>query len=148
LDNKGYWGLVEQCWNNYFKLYPDDSSRRQFIELLCFALEPNWRIAPRSVMRTRWQQMTQRVFQARGLLSKGAFWEGIRERSLTKHPSPLVRFFGRSFHFNTDSCDVFLTLYAFKRPESAAVKKPHDVEHMERALQPKGDDEESSSADE
>jgi hypothetical protein len=99
-------------------------------------------------MRTRWQQMMQRVFQARGLSSGRAFWEGVRERSVTKHPSTLIRFYGRSIHFNTDPCDVFLTLYAFKRPESAAVKKPQDVVYMEKVLQPQGDEEKLSSADE
>ncbi len=148
LDNKGFWRPVQQRWDNYLMLFPDNDARKSLIEFLCVALQPDWRIAPRSVMRTRWQQMMQRVFAARGLFPERAFWESHPEHSVSKHASPLVRFFCRSFDLHTDPCDVFMALYAFKRPESASLKKPHDVEYIEKALQPQGKEEEPSSADE
>jgi hypothetical protein len=138
IDTKRYWSLVEQCWNKYFSLYVDDSSRQQFFKLLCFCVEPNWRIAPRSVMRTRWQMMFDRYLRAHGFVSERAFWEGYPEEK-SSHPSLLVRFVCRSSRAHTDMCDVFLALYVFKRPESAGIEKPHDVDYLQRALSTKAD---------
>jgi len=42
-------------------------------------------------------------------------------------------------------CDVFLALYVFKRPESAGIEKPHDVDYLQRALSTKADGETDSS---
>jgi hypothetical protein len=141
LDNKNYWKAAENCWNNYLSLYKDDNQRRQIIELLCAVTEPNWsmRITPRDVMRTRWQQMFKRVLYARGVFQERAFWD--YRRSAVNHPSLLVRVFCRSEYLSTKPDDVFLTMYIFKRPESAGIKKPHDVDYLERALKPKEDDE-------
>jgi len=144
LDTKRYWSLVEQCWNKYFLLYADDGSRNQFFKLLCICVEPNWRIAPRSVMRTRWEQMFDRFLRARGFVSERAFWEGYAEEE-PSHPSLLVRFVCRSSRAHTDMCDVFLALYVFKRPESAGIEKPHDVDYLQRALSTKADGETDSS---
>ncbi|PYJ61824.1 MAG: hypothetical protein DME24_05660 [Verrucomicrobia bacterium] len=145
LDNKNFWKQAERCWNNYFDLYEDDKRKRQFIELLCAVVEPDWRITPRSVMRTRWQQMFGRVVHARGIFQVRAFWDD--RRSAVNHHSLLVRVFCRSEHFFTEAHDVFLTLHIFKRPESAGVEKPHDVEYLERALQPETDDENDLSSE-
>lgn len=139
LDNKDFWKLAEQCWNNYFGLFKDEQRRRQIIELLCAVVEPDWRITPRSVMRTRWQQMFGRVLRARGIFRARAFWDD--RRTAVNHPSLLVRVFCRSEDLFTEAHDVFLTVYVFKRPESAGVQKPHDVESLERDLQPEADDE-------
>ena len=146
LDAKQYWNLVEQCWNKYFLSFVDDRSRRQIFELLCFCVEPNLRIASRSVMRTRWQQIASRFLRSRGLISETAFWEE-HPREKTNHPSLLVRFICRSSRAHTDMCDVFLALYVFKRPESAGMKKPHDVDYLERALSTKDDDKTDSSSE-
>lgn len=143
LDNTNSWKLVARCWDNYFGLYQDNTRRRQFIELLCAAVEPDWRITPRSVMRTRWQQMFKRVLYSRGIFQEKAFWEP--RRSTVKHTSRLVRVFCRSEHMSSKPDDVFLTLYIFKRPESAGVKKPHDVEYLERALEPEENNESDQS---
>jgi hypothetical protein len=140
LETKRYWSLVEQCWNKYFSLYVDDGSKEQFFKLLCFCVEPNWRLAPRSIMRTRWQQMFDRYLRAHGFVSERALWEGYPEKK-SSHPSLLVRFVCRSSRAHTDMCDVFLALYVFKRPESAGIEKPHDVDYLQRALSTKADDE-------
>jgi hypothetical protein len=124
---------------------PNDNRRRQIIELLRDATEPNWnmRITPRDVMRTRWQQMFRRVLYARGIFQERAFWD--YHRSTVKHPSLLVRVFCRSEDLFTDTHDVFLALYIFKRPESAGIKKPHDVDDLERALAPERESEDDQS---
>lgn len=139
LDNKNFWEQVVQCWDKYFSLCADDGARQHFIKLLCIAIEPTWRIGPRTIMRTRWQQMFERALYSRGFVSEAPFWGGYPDDT-PKHPSPLVRAVCRSIHIHTDMCDVFLALYAFKRPESAGVEKPPDVEYLERALQSKADD--------
>src|SRR5437899_313909 len=134
LDNKNFWELVEYCWNQYFALFAEDSQKRRVIQLLCLAVEPTLRIAPRSVMRTRWQQMCEGVFVARGLASERDFWRGARD-SEPKHPSALVRIFSRSRYLFNDPCVVFLAFYAFKRPEAASLEKPRRVISLERDLQ-------------
>ncbi len=139
LDNKSFWKLVEQTWNRYLGLYQDSDGRRQLIELLCAAVEPDWRITPRSVMRTRWQQMFGRILVTRGIFREETFWDG--GRSTVNHPSLLVRVFCRSRYLSTEAHDVFLAVYLFKRPESAGVEKPHDVAYLERALRPKANEE-------
>jgi hypothetical protein len=145
LDNKNFWKLVENCWNNYFSLFEDNNRRRQIIELLCAVTEPNWnmRITPRDVMRTRWQQMFQRVLHARGIFQERAF--GDDRRNAVNHPSRLVRVFCRSEYLSSKPDDVFLTMYIFRRPESAGVKKPHEVDYMERALKPEDDDDQPAN---
>ena len=145
LDNKNFWKLVERCWNNYFGLYADDNRKRQVIEFLCAVVEPDWRITPRSVMRTRWQQMFGRVLQARGIFRERAFWDD--RRSAVKHPSRLVRVFCRSEYLSTEPHHVFLAVYIFKRPESVGVEKPREVDSLERALQPETDDENDLSSE-
>jgi len=134
LDGTKLWEQVVRCWDKCFTLNEDEKLRQHFIKLLCIAVEPNWRIAPRSVMRTRWQQMFERELDSRGLVSDTPLRGGYHDDTL-KHHSPLVRAACRSINIRTDMCDVFLALYIFKRPESASAKKPHDVEHFERALQ-------------
>jgi hypothetical protein len=147
LDNKNFCKLVERCWNNYLALYADDSRKRQFIEFLCAVVEPDWRITPRSVMRTRWQQMFGRVLHARSIFRERTFWDD--RRGTVKHPSRLVRVFCRSEYLSTEPHDVFLAVYIFKRPESAGVEKPHEVDSLERALQPEtGGENNLSSEDE
>jgi hypothetical protein len=141
LDSKSFWTATEKCWNGYLSLYRDNDQRRQIIELLCTITEPNWnmRITPRDIMRTRWQQMFGRVLHARGIFRERTFWDD--RRSVVKHPSRLVRVFCRSEYLSTKPDDVFLTMYIFKRPESAGIKKPHEVDYLERALTPEEDDE-------
>lgn len=95
-------------------------------------------------MRTRWQQMFDRYLRAHGFVSERAFWEGYPEEK-SSHPSLLVRFVCRSSRAHTDMCDVFLALYVFKRPESAGIEKPHDVDYLQRALSTKADSETDSS---
>jgi hypothetical protein len=138
LDGKNYWALVQQCWNNYLALYADSNSKQQFIQLLCFTVEPNMRIASRSVLRTRWQQMFRGVLGARGVFPERAFWDDRLQQA--NHPSLLIRVFGRSQYLFTKADDVFLALYIFKLPEAAGIEKPHDVDYLERALQPDTDD--------
>jgi hypothetical protein len=139
LDNTNFWKLVERYWNNYFSLFSDNNRKRQLIELLCAVVEPDWRITPRSVMRTRWQQMFRRVLHARGILQERAFWDD--HRSAIKHPSQLVRVFCRSEYLFSKPVDVFLALYIFKRPETAGIKKPGAVEYLERSLKVEDNDE-------
>jgi hypothetical protein len=91
-------------------------------------------MTPRSVMRTRWEQMRERVFAARGLISERDFWHGDRDRKV-KHPSALVRIFSRSMHLFNDPCVVFLAFYMFKRQEAASLEKPRRVISLERDLQ-------------
>ncbi len=134
LDNKTFWELVEHCWNQYFALFADDGQKRRVIQLLCLAVEPTLRMTPRSVMRTRWKQMCEGVFAARGLVSERDFWHGARDRRVN-HPSALVRIFSRSIHLFNDPCVVFLALYAFKRPEATSLEKPRRVMSLERDLQ-------------
>lgn len=135
LDSKNYWKVVEQAWNKCFGLYKDDAGRRQLIEFLRATVEPDWRITPRSVMRTRWQQMFGGILVARGVFREETFWDG--GRSAINHPSPLVRVFCRSRYLSTEAHDVFLAVYLFNRPESTDIEKPHDVDYLQRALQPK-----------
>src|ERR1044071_4533201 len=139
LDSKEFWKPVQQRWENYLILFANDEGRKKLFELLCLALQPDWRIVPRSVMRTRWQQMTQREFAARGLFPERAFWESHRRHASVNHASPLIRLCCCSLDLRTDPCDVFMALYVFKRPESASLKKPHDVQYLQEALQPKGE---------
>jgi hypothetical protein len=106
LDKKTFWGVVEQCWNSYFALYSDESKKQQFIKLLCFAVEPTLAITPRSVMRTRWQQMCGRVLRTRGVISDRAF--SHYQRLSSNHPSRLIRVFTHSEYLLTDADDVFL----------------------------------------
>jgi hypothetical protein len=134
LDNKSFWRLVENCWNNYLSLYEDEGRRRQFIESLYIITEPDssMRITPRDIMRTRWQQMFNRVLYSRGVVRETAFWE--HHGSRINHPSLLVRVFCNSEYLSTKPEDVFLTVYICKRPESASLKKPSEVEYLEKAL--------------
>jgi len=139
LDDKQYWVQVQQYWNNYFKIHPDADSRQQFIKILCVAVEPNMRIAARSVLRTRWQQMFGRVLCTRGVVSERTFYDD--QHRIGNHHSILIRQFSRSQYLLTDAHDVFLTLYIFKRPDAAGIDKPNNVEYLERALKPEADNE-------
>jgi hypothetical protein len=139
LDGKNYWALVQQYWNNYLALYTDGSSKKEIIQLLCFTVAPNMRIASRSVLRTRWQQMFGGVLRARGVFPERAYWDARRQQA--NHPSLLIRVFGRSEYLFTSAHDVFLALYIFKLPDATGVEKPHDVDYLERALQPDTSDE-------
>lgn len=132
LDNMHYWQLVERSWDKYFVLHKEENQKKQFIDFLCLALAPDWRITPRSVMRTRWQQMFGKVIDDRGIFRETTFWD--TRRSTVEHTSPLVRVFCRSEHILSKPDDVFLALYIFKRPEAANVQKPQDIKSLERAL--------------
>jgi hypothetical protein len=134
LDNKNFWESVEGCWNQFFAIFDDDGQKRHVIQLLCLAIEPTLRMTPRSVMRTRWKQMSESVFVARGLISERHLWHGPRD-SEANHPSALVRIFTRGIHLFNDPCVVFLALYAFQRPEATGLNKPRRVISLEEDLQ-------------
>ncbi len=134
LDSKNFWQSVEGCWNQYFALFANDGQKRHVIQLLCLAIEPTLRMTPRSVMRTRWQQMSESVFVARGLVSERHFWTASRD-SKVNHPSALVRIFTRGIHLFNDPCVVFLALYGFQRAEAAGLNKPRRVISLEEDLQ-------------
>jgi hypothetical protein len=91
-------------------------------------------------MRTRWQQMFGGILVAKGVFQEETFWDYGRD--VVRHPSPLVRVFCRSRSLLTEAHDVFLALYIFKRPESAGIEKPGNVERLEKALQTKSGDRE------
>lgn len=141
LDAKNFWQLTELCWNNYFSLYSENGKLQQFIKFLCLIVEPTSQttLSPRSVLRTRWQQMFGRVLRARGVLPKTSAWYGGRIAG--RHSSLLIRVFSRSEYLMTQAYDVFLTLYIFKRPESADVEKPSNVEYLQQSLERGTEDE-------
>ena len=139
LDTKGFWNFTKQCWDNYFTIYTDENSKQRMIQFLYLIVEPSLQASsgPRSYLRSRWQQMFRRVLRARGVIPQESSWYG--RRNAVNHSSLLIRIFSQSEYLLTEPHDVFLALYIFKRSESAAIAKPHDVDYLQRSLEPKSE---------
>ena len=127
--------VTKYCWDNYLASFTSDEQRRQVFTVLCAAAEPSMAIAPRDMLRTRWEQASRDLLIDKKILPEGRLWSRQSyEASVISHPSPLVRAFADGIDLMTDAQDVFLLNYVFARGDSVGVKKPHDVESFERAL--------------
>jgi hypothetical protein len=127
--------VTKFCWDNYLASFPTDEQRKQVLTLLCAATEPSMSIAPRDMLRTRWHQASRDLLIDKKILPEGRLRSRQSyESSVISHPSPLVRAFADGIDLMTDAQDVFLLNYVFARADSVGLKKPHDVESLERAL--------------
>jgi hypothetical protein len=124
---------VTTSWDLYFTQRPSDEARQQLIMLLSLVVEPTLHFSTRDMLRTRWKQACRSFLSSKGLLSG---WSGGRRaRRTVSHDSPLVRTFASRFDMLTDGEDVFLAMYAFARPDAAAIKKPRRIESFQVAFQ-------------
>lgn len=109
-SDQSLWNIVISVWDEYFQ---NSTEKIVFFTSGINLTESRFSLAPRDVIRTKWQQKVANFLEA-NIEVKEYFKAGnFNSHFIALHPSPLVRIFVRDQHYwiSNDGIDVFILFY-------------------------------------
>jgi hypothetical protein len=135
LDNKKFWGIVKNSWDNYFGAVSDsDEAVKRVLATISYR-RTLFAILPRDLNRTAWAQDLAYRLRQRGLADDlfGSRMFETRERH-PNHASPIIRTLARNSVVFEKAADIFAALYLIERPEAVAFEPPASVEDFAKRV--------------
>lgn len=122
LDDKGYWDIVKELWNQYLSKHSNPQELLQFIINIIEYRHSQFAISQRDISRTKWEQDFEGRLRDRGLVDDTLFFRRLQGEEIEQHPSPLIRALkpGECMYYKPH--DVFLAIYLSERPEADQLK--------------------------
>jgi hypothetical protein len=149
LDNKNFWRVVKNYWENYFAKLADSAAVIKFLVGTISYRRTLFAILPRDLRRGAWAQDLMHRLRERGLADDllGSRVLGMREQE-PDHPSALIRTLARGSFLFEKAADIFMACYLMDRPEAAGLTPPSSVKdfatRLKRAVSAGGHETEAS----
>jgi hypothetical protein len=132
LDNKTFWNIVKNFWDNYLLSLPDPVGAIKSVLAAILYRRSLFAILPRDLRRTAWTQdlmnrLRQRGFVEDYFVSRRAWGAGDEKLN---HPSALIRTLARGSFISEKAADIFVACYLVERPEAAGLDVPTSVKDL------------------
>lgn len=110
LNGQNFWGVVQQCWDDYFSKHSDPRAAMQMLNAILQYRESPLLGGPRVLLRTEWQIQLNQQLGARGLTHRHVLHRLTGEEQ-PSHDSPIISALSGGDMMFEDGEDVFAAVY-------------------------------------